>query len=68
MSTLAELFNSFNSGTSSSGTGPDLDGLPPVGDYYAFIEASNPNGGSDSYATATYTKHRNISKIKLWFH
>ena len=68
MSSLAGFFKSSNTGTSSTGTGPDLDGLPPIGDYYAYIEASNPNNGSDKYASITYTKHENITKINFWYH
>ena len=68
MSSLDGFFKSSNTGTSSTGTGPDLDGLPPIGDYYAYIEASNPNNGYDKYASITYTKHENITKINFWYH
>ena len=67
MSSLAGFFVSSNTGTNSSGTGPDLDCLPPIGDYYAFIETSTPNNGSNKYASITYTKHEHITKIKFWY-
>ena len=68
MSSLSGFFKSSNTGTSSAGTGPDTEGLPPIGTYHAFIEASNPNNGSGKYASITYSKHQNITKVKLWYH
>ena len=50
INSLTEFFKSSNSRTSSSGTGPDF--LPPIGEYYAYIETSSPNYGPDRYAIA----------------
>ena len=66
MNSLIGFFKSSNSRTSSSGTGPDF--LPPIGEYYAYIETSSPNYGPDRYAIAKYSYHANITKIKLWYH
>ena len=66
MNSLTGFFKSSNSTTGSGGTGPDS--LPQIGEYYAFIETSNPNNGSDRYAIAKYSKHENITKIKFWYH
>ena len=66
MSSLAGFFKASDSITGSNGTGPET--LPPIGDYYAYIEASTPNNGVDKYAHITYTKHENITKVKFWYH
>ena len=66
MSSLAGFFKASDSITGSTGTGPDT--LPPIGDYYAYIEASTPNNGVDEYAHITYTKHEKIAKVKFWYH
>ena len=57
MTFFAEFFKASDSITSSSGTGPET--LPPIGNYYNFIEASTPNNGVDRYAHFTYAKHQN---------
>ena len=66
MSSLAGFFKASDSITPSTGTGPET--LPPIGSYYAYIEASTPNNGVDKYAHITYTKHKNITKVKFWYH
>ena len=66
MSSFAGFFKVSNSITPSSGTGPDT--LPPIGTYYAYIEASTPNNGVDRYAHITYTKHQNFTKVKFGYH
>ena len=63
MSDLSGFFKSSNTSTSSTGTGPTT--LPPIGEYYAFIETSNPNYGFGKYGIATYTQHENIKGIKF---
>ena len=66
MNSLTGFFKSSNSRTGSSGTGPDF--LPPIGEYYAYIETSSPNYGPDRYAIAKYSYHANITRIKFWYH
>ena len=66
MTDITGFFKSSNTTTSSSGTGPTIS--PPIGDYYAFIEASNPNNGAGKYGIATYTQFENIQRIKFWYH
>ena len=64
--TITVFFKSSNTRTSSAGTGPIS--LPPIGEYYAYIEASTPNNGEGKFETVTYTNHTNIVKIKFWYH
>ena len=66
MSSFAGVFKASDSITGSTGTGPET--LPPIGNYYAFIEASTPNNGVDKYGHITYTKHENFTKVKFWYH
>ena len=66
ISSLAAFFKSSDSFTPSNLTGPET--LPPIGTYYAYIEASSPNNGIDKYGQITYTKHQNITKVKFWYH
>ena len=66
INSLTGFFKSSNSRISSSGTGPDF--LPPIGEYYAYIETSSPNYGPDRYAIAKYSYHANITRIKFWYH
>ena len=66
MSSLAGFFKASHSITGSSGAGPETP--PPIVDYYAFSEASTPNNGVDRYASMTYIKHQNITKIKFRYH
>ena len=66
MSSFAGFFLASDSITASTGTGPDT--LPPIGTFYAFIEASTPNNGVGRYAHITYTKHQNITQIKFRYH
>ena len=46
--TVTGFFKSFNTGTSSAGTG--TTSLPSIGEYYAYIEASAPNYGAEKLA------------------
>ena len=66
MSSFAGSFKASDSITSSTGTGPDT--LPPIGNFYDYIETSTPNNGVDRYAHITHTKHQNITKFKFWYH
>ena len=66
MSSFAGFFKASDSITGSTGTGPET--LPPIGNYYAYIEASTPNNGVGKYGHITYTKHKNITKVKFWYH
>ena len=66
INSLTGFFKSSNTTTSSTGTGPDF--LPPIGEYYAYIETSSPNFGPGLFAFAKYAKHENITRIKFWYH
>ena len=66
MNSLTGFFKSSSTTTSSTGTGPDF--LPPIGEYYAYIETSSPNFGAGFYAIAKYVKHANITRISFWYH
>ena len=66
MNSLTGFFKSSNSTTGSGGTGPDF--LPQIGEYYAFIETSNPNNGSDRYALQNIQNIKILQKLNFWYH
>ena len=67
MSSLVGFFKTSDSTTGSTGTGPET--LPPIVEYYAFIEASTPNNGVDRLQIThiTNAKHQNSTKVKFWY-
>jgi len=66
INSINNYFASSRAGTPSSSTGPSA----PMnsGDYYAFVETSNPNNGNGQYAFASTTNFRELTEISFDYH